>query len=91
MYSKRTYMRKSFLLHKKTGNVLFSLTLSSALKCLTAVFEMETGVSTSLSSPIKYREIILWKHDNTVLIKLIGLNSRSISTSQLNISLCFHV
>ena len=59
MYSKRTYMRKSFLLHKKTGNVLFSLTLSSALKCLTSVFEMGTGVSTSLSSPIKYREIIL--------------------------------
>ena len=44
-------MRKSFLLHKKTGNVLFSLTLSSALKCLTSVFEMGTGVTSSLLSP----------------------------------------
>ena len=44
---------------KKIGNYLFSLTLSSALKCLTSVFEMGTGVSTLLSLPIKYREIIL--------------------------------
>ena len=40
--------------HKKTGNVLFSqgqAQLSSPRKCLTSVFGMGTGVSTSLSSP----------------------------------------
>ena len=38
---------------KKAGNLLFSLTLSSPLKCLTSVFEMGTGVSTLPSSPTK--------------------------------------
>ena len=40
--------------HKKTGNLLYSqgqAQLFSPLKCLTSVFGMGTGVSTSLSSP----------------------------------------
>ena len=50
---------KVSLIQKKIGNLLFSLTLSSPLKSLTSVFEMGTGVSSLLSLPIKYREIIL--------------------------------
>ena len=48
-----------FFLHKKIRNVLSYHTVLSALKGLTSVFGMGTGVSTSLSSRIKYREIIL--------------------------------
>ncbi len=33
---------------------IFALRLSSALMCLTSVFEMGTGISTSLSSPQQY-------------------------------------
>ena len=47
------------LLYKKSsltganlpGNELFSHTLSSPMKCLTSVFGMGTGVTTSLKSP----------------------------------------
>jgi hypothetical protein len=44
----------SIITKKILGNVLSSLTLLSALKCLTTVFGMGTGVSTSLFSPRKY-------------------------------------
>ena len=50
------------LINKKSiGNVLFSHTLSSELKCLTSVFGMGTGVSTSLKSPIQ-----LYKRNNSL-------------------------
>ena len=48
-----------FFCKKKISNFLFSLSLSSALKSLTSVFGMGTGVSSLLSLLIYIREIIL--------------------------------
>ena len=48
--------------HKKNiGNVLFLLSLSSALKCLTSVFEMGTGEPLCYLHQYLYRSL---KQDN---------------------------
>ena len=75
------------------GNVLFSRKLSSALKGLTSVFGMGTGVPPSLSSPSKY------KRNNSFKTRImctqsklkLWLNPRLISTGQLNMLPCFHL
>jgi hypothetical protein len=69
--------------------------LPSALKSLTSVFGMGTGVTSSLSSP-DYMKVISSKLDNTLLRKarrafLNWLSPRSISISQLHVSPRFHL
>ena len=59
--------------------------LPSALKCLTSVFGMGTGVSTSPSSPD-----FLSKLDILISLFLAKLSPRPISTGQLNTSQCLH-
>ncbi len=88
--------------HKKTGNELFSqgqAQLSSPRKCLTSVFGMGTGVSTSLSSPdFHLWENVLSKPNNRSTIFQLRASFRNhlrssprpISISPLHISLCFH-
>ena len=69
--------------------------LPSALKSLTSVFGMGTGVTSSLSSPNIFRNLVPSKLDNTEgnylrHIKL-WLSPRSISISQLHVSPHFHL
>ena len=52
-YVKKRNQKVSKDKKKDLGDVLFLLTLSSALKSLTSVFGMGTGVPSSLSSPRK--------------------------------------
>ena len=68
---------------KRTGNVLLLLTLSSPLWCLTSVFGMGTGVSTTPSSPdssffwkINLSKLDTWLH---VLFFLLSFFDKIIS------------
>ena len=74
------------------GSVLSSLELVqilSPLICLTSVFGMSTGVSTSLSPPDLF-EVVPSKLNNSWLVSL-WLSPRPISISQLHVSLHFHL
>ena len=80
--------------HKKNiGNVLFSLSLSSAFRCLTSVFGMGTG-----EPPSNYHQYIFlfiiyffqFSENKIMCHQILGLNPQSISTSPLNVSLHFH-
>ena len=75
------------------GNVLSSLELVqilSPLICLTSVFGMSTGVSTSLSPPDLF-EVVPSKLNNSWLFISMWLSPRPISISQLHVSLHFHL
>ena len=74
------------------GSVLSSLEqvqILSPLICLTSVFGMSTGVSTSLSPPDLF-EVVPSKLNNSWLVSL-WLSPRPISISQLHVSLHFHL
>ena len=90
----KIYLLFYIFLHKKNiGNVLFSLSLSSAFRCLTSVFGMGTG-----EPPSNYHQYIFlfiiyffqFSENKIMCHQILGLNPQSISTSPLNVSLHFH-
>ena len=85
---------------KKTGDFLFSQQgnsqVSSALKSLTSVFGMGTGISSSLLSPENYSVLqhtqkYIDKYSFSQAKLILWLSPRSISTGQLHTSLYFHL
>ena len=80
--------------HKKTGNVLLSQAashqVSSALKSLTSVFEMGTGVASSLLSP-DFIEGVPSKLNIYLMYENHWSSVRPISIGQLNALLHLHL
>ena len=87
---------KFIFIYKKIGNYLFSRLTIFGVKVLNfCVRDGNRCIHFAIVTNLLFWEIILWKHDNVSLInylwKILWLNPRSISTSQLNMLPCFHL